>query len=1035
MLSTSLSFEGLSPANALGASLGRGLVTLSHGGRFGNDTVKHVVTTQGLGATVNVEDMVALMKTLLSSTSPRDLEYGGQDSDIVKTRIWDVSRSFASTMTSNPPPRTQCDCCGWAAWEDLRYLTCVRFPESSYHDCLVCYECDDGATKDVQSLGSTEWERNQIDSKMNKESKFNRVTGDHFRALISAQSVDELVGLTPVVTEELSRLSKLPGLNRIKTVVSGNEAHRVVRKWFKTRQQISLSLLGKEDMGHFVQEFCGSGCGWSLRDHTYMTHYGDNTSVMAMFVSCSELALKTRIESYLEQFKLLGVDTTSVIVWSTLMKWMIDECSNNAVESAAAVTEEWKFFVMGDRETLDSYLKRFELIKTKYQSKLAQSGAHLQPYDVVHAVTAGLSSRVEGLFWRRYVEKYHTEVLDLNHAAVILDSMKVAENQIIRSKPKLARAKIDFQDAVDSDYAREGKAAVGRFNGGGRYNRQVSRDDGSLNNVGGFDEEEFGEGGFASQDEEVASKLNRKRGTQRHGGGSGGGGAPQGKPGSNPCAFCGGEVPDGVSGPGCMEKANGYGCDKYEGWIQFNDMQGFHIRQFKPRRGVKLAGSPLRRPFHLDNSGSFQLDDTEAFKKTEQGKKLIKQWDSLVERKPDVVEKIRQAIADKESKSITDRVGEKRSATVATAADDAKEKRRKLREELHRKLAASQITEGVIKEEGGKPDLGCLFSHMNLESSEGSSLTSTRDQLMKEFEGLEIEHSYLDGVAGADMTSSLSSHDLSLLNACPLIGHDDVGCAVNYISQNSQVIAEIGSGNGDQECLHVVGGQVPIEIERHRTNLSCVSAMQVLFSDFELSVLLDSGASNSFVGMAVLKKLIDHDRLNPGKKCLMKVDWYPDGQFVKCANNARLDRLCQVEFKGMVENSDFVMQPMEFFLDVLSECGIDMIYGAREMRLMGWAPEWSIDGQQEYFSIRRPFVDRFPMYSHSNKVLSHVDAESTLMPLELSWGSDHNRAVYANGVVEQEFKGNATDTRSVYSAALENGTDRVSEATCAAIAS
>ena len=48
-------------------------------------------------------------------------------------------------------------------------------------------------------------------------------------------------------------------------------------------------------------------------------------------------------------------------------------------------------------------------------------------YDVVHAVTAGLCNRVRALFWRRYVEKYNTDVLDLYNVAVILDSMKVAE--------------------------------------------------------------------------------------------------------------------------------------------------------------------------------------------------------------------------------------------------------------------------------------------------------------------------------------------------------------------------------------------------------------------------------------------------------------------------------------------------------------------------------------------------------------------------------------------------------------------------------
>ena len=46
------------PANALGASRGRGLSSLTNGGRFGNDSVKHAVTTQGFGATVNIEDLV-----------------------------------------------------------------------------------------------------------------------------------------------------------------------------------------------------------------------------------------------------------------------------------------------------------------------------------------------------------------------------------------------------------------------------------------------------------------------------------------------------------------------------------------------------------------------------------------------------------------------------------------------------------------------------------------------------------------------------------------------------------------------------------------------------------------------------------------------------------------------------------------------------------------------------------------------------------------------------------------------------------------
>ena len=52
---SSLSMDPGGPANALGASLGRGLSSLTNGGRFGNDSVKHVATTQGFGGTVNLQ--------------------------------------------------------------------------------------------------------------------------------------------------------------------------------------------------------------------------------------------------------------------------------------------------------------------------------------------------------------------------------------------------------------------------------------------------------------------------------------------------------------------------------------------------------------------------------------------------------------------------------------------------------------------------------------------------------------------------------------------------------------------------------------------------------------------------------------------------------------------------------------------------------------------------------------------------------------------------------------------------------------------
>ena len=50
---------------------------------------------------------------------------------------------------------------------------------------------------------------------------------------------------------------------------------------------------------------------------------------------------------------------------------------------------------VSERESMDSYLKRFELLKTKYQEKLVQSGAILQACDVVHAITKRKGARLD----------------------------------------------------------------------------------------------------------------------------------------------------------------------------------------------------------------------------------------------------------------------------------------------------------------------------------------------------------------------------------------------------------------------------------------------------------------------------------------------------------------------------------------------------------------------------------------------------------------------------------------------------------------
>ena len=115
------------PANALGASLGRGLSSLTNGGRFGNDSVKHVVTTQGFGATVNVEDLVNVVKSLVTTTSPEGMECGGANSDIVKVKSWPISRTRVCQMHANPAPRSYCDCCSWegseAVWQNTLFIT------------------------------------------------------------------------------------------------------------------------------------------------------------------------------------------------------------------------------------------------------------------------------------------------------------------------------------------------------------------------------------------------------------------------------------------------------------------------------------------------------------------------------------------------------------------------------------------------------------------------------------------------------------------------------------------------------------------------------------------------------------------------------------------------------------------------------------------------------------------------------------------------------------------------------------------------
>ena len=94
MNSSEDSLQSLSSTNALGESLGRGLVSFTNGGRFGN-SLKHVVSTQGFGTAVNVEDLIVVMKRVLAATSPRGRSYGGKDSDV----IWTISRKVVRTRS------------------------------------------------------------------------------------------------------------------------------------------------------------------------------------------------------------------------------------------------------------------------------------------------------------------------------------------------------------------------------------------------------------------------------------------------------------------------------------------------------------------------------------------------------------------------------------------------------------------------------------------------------------------------------------------------------------------------------------------------------------------------------------------------------------------------------------------------------------------------------------------------------------------------------------------------------------------------
>ena len=150
------------------------------------------MSSQGFGSTVNVEDLIALLKTLLEETSPKGLGYGGKESDMVTSRVRDLSRSKISSMKKNPAPRSICDCCGWDGWWHLSYLTCGRYPNSEYHDVVICSECDDGATQDAEELDQEDWFSNALDSTLGDQHKFNRVTGDHFRKVAMADSIDGL---------------------------------------------------------------------------------------------------------------------------------------------------------------------------------------------------------------------------------------------------------------------------------------------------------------------------------------------------------------------------------------------------------------------------------------------------------------------------------------------------------------------------------------------------------------------------------------------------------------------------------------------------------------------------------------------------------------------------------------------------------------------------------------------------------------------------------------------------------------------------
>jgi len=201
---------------------------------------------------------------------------------------------------------------------------------------------------------------------------------------------------------------------------------------------------------------------------------------------------------------------------------------------------------------------------------------------------------------------------------------------------------------------------------------------------------------------------------------------------------------------------------------------------------------------------------------------------------------------------------------------------------------------------------------------------------------------------------------------------------------------------------------------RYLSHLCSVMSLEITAGSVRLNALLDTGASNEFVGSKAFKLM-----MQKCKECIKSVKMYQKGQYVSCANGAKVFRLCEVLMKWTVQS---IKGPVEWDIrfDVLSELALDAIIGMRMFRITEGFLKVNSGKDPEYFIARNPSGIHYPIIPHRNVLLNDVGSEVNGLGDFTSWSKGISNLVYAGRMVETEDKGECVDTKQCYKAVIDS---------------